>query len=231
MQAKPHIVLVHGAWADGSSWSGVIPALQDAGHRVIAVQLAFTSLDDDVAITRRALDMLEGPTILAAHSIGGMVITNVGSDAPNLAGLVYVAAFAPDEGENVDELGRRFPPTPGPQHLVPDAGGFLWLDPEAFLEFFAPDVDPAWANVMKVVQHPITGQYLGVRSGPPAWRTLPSWYQISENDQIIHPDLERFMAQRIGATTISLPSSHVSLVSHPTQIAELILEAARDAVH
>jgi pimeloyl-ACP methyl ester carboxylesterase len=219
----PNIVLVHGIWADGSSWSKVIPTLQNAGHRVIAVQLPLTSLADDVATVKRAIDLVGGPTILVGHSYGGNVITNAGYNNPNVTGLVYLAAFAPDEGQSITSF--IDPATLPPGFLVIDSGGFAYINPEVFPQAFAQDVNATEANTMAVVQKPGHQSLLTEPSGPPAWKQLPTWYQVSESDHIIPPDLERMFAQRMNATTISFDSSHASLVSHPDEIAQLILNA------
>jgi pimeloyl-ACP methyl ester carboxylesterase len=222
-----NIVLVHGTYVDGSSWSKVIPILQNARHKVIAVQLPLHSLADDIATAKRAIDLVGGPVILVGHSYGGFVITNAAYNNPNVKGLVYIAAFAPNEGQSlsnfvdVTKLPKGF--------LVFDSGGFVYLNPDAFPQAFAQDVDPAQAKVMAAAQKPFRQSILAEKSGPPAWKQLPSWYQISENDHAIPPDVERMFAKQINATTISLTSSHASPVSHPNEIAQLILDAANNA--
>jgi pimeloyl-ACP methyl ester carboxylesterase len=217
------IVLVHGNWVDGSSWSKVIPILQNAGHKVIAVQLPLHSLADDIATVKRAIGLIGGPVILVGHSYGGFVITNAAYNNPNVKGLVYIAAFAPNEGQSLSRLGPHFPKG----FLVVDSGGFISVNPAMFPQAFAQDIDPAQAKVMAATQKPTSQSILAEKSGPPAWKQLPTWYQVSENDHIIPPAAERMFAKQINATTISLPSSHASPVSHPNEVAQLILNATK----
>ena len=224
---KPNVVLVHGAWADGSSWSGVIQRLQKAGYNVTAPQFPLTSLADNLARLREVLAVQTGPTIVAGHSYGGQIITALGMDAPNVAGLVYIAAFGLDEGESIGALLGQGPPTPALAHLRIDAQGFAWLPQSDFVTYFAADVDRVQANVMYAVQQPLSVTALGETMGTPAWRTLPSWYMVATNDQAIPPDAERFFAQRMGATTVEVVSSHVAMVSHPEAVVRLIKDAAR----
>ena len=220
-----NIILVHGLWVDGSSWSKVIPILQNAGHKVIAVQLPLHSLADDIATVKRAIDFVGGPVILVAHSYGGYVITNAGYNNPNVKGLVYVAAHAPREGQQHGPFPKEFE---GKPLLIFDKGGFGYINPAIFHDFFVQDVDQAQAKVLAAVQKPanISG-IANVKSGPPAWKQLPTWYQVSENDHVISPAVERMFAKQMNATTISLPSSHASPVSHPNEIAQLILNATK----
>jgi pimeloyl-ACP methyl ester carboxylesterase len=220
-----NIVLVHGLWADGSSWSKVIPILQNAGHKVIAVQLAAHSLADDVATVKRAIDLIGAPVILVGHSYGGFVITNAAYNNPSVKGLVYVAAFAPDEGESTGNFVDVAKLPPG--LLVPDSGGFVYLNPKMFHGAFVQDANATEAETMAVVQKPAHQSLLTEKSGPPAWKQVPSWFEVSEGDHIIPPDAERMFAKRMNATTISLNSSHASLVTHPHEIAELILNATK----
>ena len=220
-----NIVLVHGGWADGSGWSKEIPILENAGHRVIAVQLPLHSLADDVATVKRAIDLVGGPTILVAHSYGGEVITNAGYNNPNVTGLVYIAALAPDEGQSLSSFVDTA--TFLKDLYLVDSGGFIYLNPEIFKENFAQDVDSAEAHLMAIVQKPFNQSIFGEKSGPPAWKQLPTWYQISDADRMIPPDVQRMFAERMNATTLSLNSSHASLVSHPDEIAELILNATK----
>jgi pimeloyl-ACP methyl ester carboxylesterase len=220
-----NIVLVHGLWADGSSWSKVIPILKNAGHRVIAVQLAAHSLADDVATIKRAIDLVGGPTILVGHSFGGFVITNAGYNNQNVTGLVYVSAFAPDENESAATFVDVATLPPG--LLVFDSGGFAYLNPEMFHEAFVQDANATEAETLAVVQKPAHQSLFTEPSGPPAWKQLPTWFEVSESDHIIPPDVQRNFAKRMNATTLSLNSSHASLVTHPDEIAELILNATK----
>lgn len=225
--AVPNVVLVHGAWADGSSWSKVIPLLQEKGYNVTAVQIPLTSLADDVNVTSHVLSMQKGPVILVAHSYGGVVITEAGANASNVVGLVYITAFAPDTGEALGQLNARMPPAPGLANIRPDAYGFLWIDPKAFPDSFVQDVDPVQARIMAAVQKPLNSSIFGEKVTQAAWKSKPSWYLVSENDRMINPDLERFMAKRIGGKeVVSIPSSHASLVSHPNEVTRLITDAA-----
>jgi pimeloyl-ACP methyl ester carboxylesterase len=223
-----NIVLIHGAWADASSWSGVIRRLQKAGYQVTAVQLGLASLDDDVARTRSVLASQSGPTLLVAHSYGGAVITQLGPDAPNVVGLVYESAFAPDEGETMKALISGDPQPAGASAIRPDKQGYLWLDRDGFIKFFAPDVNPVEAWVMEAVQKPISaGTLLGdEKFGPPAWKSFPTWFLITENDQMLPPAAQHLFAKRMNATVTSLAGSHVSMVSHPDAVADFIMKAA-----
>ena len=219
-----NVVLVHGAFADGSSWSKVIPLLEAKGLNVTAVQNPLTSLAEDVATTRRFLAKQTGPTILVGHSYSGFVITEAGN-APNVTGLVYISSYGPDEGETHDALGKRFPSPSGVSAVRLDEDGFLWIARDKFHEAFVQDIDPQQARVLATVQKPVAKQCFGTAVGVPAWKSKPSWMLISTNDRLINPDLQRFMAQRMGATARSVPSSHASLISHPLQAASLIIEA------
>ncbi len=222
-----NVVLVHGAFADGSSWSRVIRLLQAQNLNVTAVQQPLTSLDEDVAITRHVLSRQEGQCILVGHSYGGVIIT-VAGDAANVSGLVYIAAFAPDSGENIADLKAMAAPARAANVVQVDALGYAWIDRDAFPEMFAADVEPEEARVMAAVQMP--WRVPSDRIGRPAWRVRPSWYQISERDAMINPELQRLMAKRIDATTVSLDASHASAVSCPGAVADLILGACADPV-
>jgi pimeloyl-ACP methyl ester carboxylesterase len=226
MAAVPNIVLVHGAWADGSCWSKVIRRLQSDGYDVTAVQLPETSLADDVARVRHVLGRQGGPTILAAHSYGGQVITSLGTDAPNVVGLVYIAAFGLDEGESIGALLQQGPPTPAIAHVEIDSAGFAWLPEDDFLGHFAADIDPVEAKVMYAVQQPLHTSTFDDVMGTPAWKSLPSWYLVAQNDEVIPPDAERQFAARMGADTIEVASGHCAMVSHPDETHERIVTAA-----
>ena len=220
-----NIVLVHGGWADGSGWNKQIPILRDAGHKVIAVQLPTHSLSEDVETVKRAVAHIGGPAILVGHSYGGEVITNAGYNNPNVTGLVYVAAFAPDEGQS---LASFVDPSKFPKELfLVDSGGFIYLNPEVFRENFAQDVNQTEADLMAIVQKPFNQSIFMEKSGPPAWKQLPTWYQISDADRMIPPDVQRMFAERMNATTINVNASHASYVSHPDEITQLILNATK----
>jgi pimeloyl-ACP methyl ester carboxylesterase len=227
MNTRPNIVLVHGAWAEGSCWSGVIERLQADGYHVTAPQFPLTAQADDVARLRQVLDLQDGPTIVAGHSYGGQVITALGADAPNVAGLVYIAAFGLDQGESLGALLSQGPVTPALAHLSTDKQGFGWLSEDDFVGHFAGDVDPARAKVMHAVQQPIAMSIFEEAMGVPAWKTLPSWYLVAADDEALPPDAERLFATRMGATTVEIHSSHVAMVSHPGEVAELIETAAK----
>jgi len=227
--SKPAIVLVHGAWADGSSWAKVIPLLEKAGLNAVAVQNPLTSLADDVAATKRAIARLDGgQVILVGHSYGGAVISEGGND-PKVVGLVYVAAFAPDAGEAVGDLGKELPPAPGGAELRPDAGGFLTMTTKGVLENFAQDLPLAERMLLAATQGPTNGAAFGAKLTNAAWKTKRNWYVVAANDRMIPPDLERKFAKAVNAKTITLSSSHVAMLSHPAEVAKLIIEAAKSA--
>jgi pimeloyl-ACP methyl ester carboxylesterase len=224
-----NIVLVHGAWADGSSWSAVIERLQAAGHHVTAPQFPETSLADDVARLRHVLKLQDGPAVVAGHSYGGHIITALGTDAPNAAALVYVAAFGLDEGESLGALAAQGPTPPALAHLFTDDLGLIWLPEDDFVTHFAVGVDPVRARVLHAVQQPIAASAFADVMGVPAWKSLPSWFLVAQQDEAIPPDAERLFAKRMGATTIEVPAGHLAMVSHPDETARLI-EAAAAAV-
>jgi pimeloyl-ACP methyl ester carboxylesterase len=226
--AKPvkNIVLVHGAFADGSSWAKVIPILQAQGYKVTAVQNPLTSFADDVAATNRALAQQDGPVILVGHSWAGVVITEAGMD-PKVVGLVYVAAFAPDQGETVGDLGKAYPPPPAAP--IADKEGFLSLSTDTVVKHFASDLPASEARVVAATQGPIAASAFGAQVSGAAWKTKPSWYIVSKLDGAIAPEEERFFAKRMKATTTELNASHVSMLSQPKAVAAVIMDAAAKA--
>jgi pimeloyl-ACP methyl ester carboxylesterase len=228
MSEQPNIVLVHGAWADGSSWSGVIRLLQEAGYNVTAPQFPLTALADNVARLRQVLTAQTGPTLVAGHSYGCQIMTALGADASSVVGLVYISGFALDEGETIGGLLAQGEPTPAIAHLRIDEQGFAWLPQDDFVQHFAADVDPIEANVMYAVQQPLPLAAYEEVMGTPAWKSLPTWYAVAQNDEVIPPDAERLFAQRMGATdTVELKSGHVGMISHPDEVANLIQTAAQ----
>jgi pimeloyl-ACP methyl ester carboxylesterase len=229
MSNLPNIVLVHGAWADGSCWSGVIELLQADGYNVTAPQFPETSLADDVARLRGVLARHDGPTVVVGHSYGGQIMTSLGSDAPNVVGLVYVAAFGLDEGESLGALLGGGPPTPALAHLIVDEQGFGWLPEDDFVGHFASGVDPVKARVLHAVQQPISMSAFDDVMGVPAWKSQRSWYLVAKNDEAIPPDAERQFASRMGATAIEVAAGHLAMVSRPAEVAQLIQEAAKSA--
>jgi pimeloyl-ACP methyl ester carboxylesterase len=227
MSEQPNIVLVHGAWADGSSWSGVIRLLQKAGYNVTAPQFPLSALGDKVARLRQVLAAQTGPSLVAGHSYGGQIVTALGADAPNVVGLVYISGFALDAGETIGGLLAQGQPTPALAHLRIDEKGFAWLPQDDFVHHFAADVDPIEANVMYAVQQPLSTTALEDVMGTPAWKNVPTWYAVAQNDEVIPPDVERLFAKRMGATVTELTSGHVGMVSHPDEVASLIQTAAQ----
>lgn len=220
-----NVVLVHGGWADGSSWGKIITILKNVGLNVVAVQLPLHSLADDVATVKRAVEHIGGPTILVGHSYGGEVITNAGYNNPNVTGLVYIAAFAPDEGQSLSTFvdAKDFPQG----FLILDSAGLAYINTSMFHDRFAKDVNTTEADIMAVAQKPFSAASFGEKSGPPAWKQLPTWYQISESDMMIPPDAQRNFAKQMNATTNSIDASHASYVSHPDEIAKLIIDATK----
>lgn len=231
MESKINVVLVHGAWADASSsWGKVIPLLDQKRFNVTAVQLPLTSLDDDIAVTRNALASQKGPTVLVGHSYGGAVITGAAEKAPDVTALVYIAAFGLDEGESLEGLSKQGPAPAGAAHIRPDEHGFLWIDREGFAQAFAADADPVQARIMAVSQKPLSMKSFTAKSGPPAWKHIPSWYLVSSKDQMIPPQAEEFMGKRMGATVRTVPASHASMNSYPKEVADMIGAAAESVV-
>ena len=227
MTEQPNVVLIHGAFADGSCWSAVIEDLQSKGYEVTAPQFPQTSLADDVARLRQVLAWLSGPTILVGHSYGGQIMTALGADAPDVVRLIYVAAFGLDEGESIAALGGDAPPAPALANLIVDEQGFGRLPQHDFVSHFAADVDPVKARVMHAAQQPVAMSVFDDVMGTPAWKSLHSWYLVAANDEAIAPDAERMFAERMGAETVEVPSSHVAMVSHPDAVVELVEAAAR----
>jgi len=221
--AVRNVVLVHGLFADGSCWSEVIPRLQGAGLNVTAVQNPLTTLPEAVASAERVLARQDGPTVLVGHSFSGMIVTEAGMH-PNVSSLVYVAARAPDAGEDYTALAKTFPAPPASAGIVFD-GDEGRLNEAAFLRDFAGDLPEAKAKVLYAVQQPFQKALLAGKTTHAAWRSKPSFYAVSAEDRTINPDLERFMAKRMNARTIEVKASHLSMISHSDTIAQLILEA------
>jgi pimeloyl-ACP methyl ester carboxylesterase len=226
--AIKNIVLVHGAWADGSSFAKVIPLLTAKGYHVIAVQNPLSSLAEDVEATKRAIAQMDGPVILVGHSWAGTVITEAGTD-PKVAGLVYIAAFAPEDGQSVGDITKGGPNPPGAEQAKPDASGYLWLSRQGVDEDFAPDLTPAEREVLYVTQGPWNSKEFADKVTTAAWKTKPSWFVVASNDRMIPPEYERAAAAHIHATTTTLTSSHVAMLSHPSAVAAVIFDAANNA--
>jgi pimeloyl-ACP methyl ester carboxylesterase len=227
VSSLPNIVLVHGAWADGSCWSAVVERLQASGYHVTAPQFPESSLAADVARLRQVLARQDGPTVVVGHSYGGQIITALGTDAPNAVALVFIAAFGLDEGESIGGLLAGGTPTPALAHLDIDSLGFAWIPEDDFVNHFAADVDPVQARVMFAVQQPLHTSTFEDVMGVPAWKSLPSWFLVAEGDQAIPPDAERHFASRMGATTVEVATNHVAMVSHPDDVVELIETAVK----
>ncbi len=219
------VILVHGAWADGSSWSKVIPLLERRGFHVTAVQLPLTSVADDVATVNRAIELDPGPLLLVGHSYAGIIITEAGND-PKVGGLVYIAAFAPDAGQSIATLNASVPATPIAAQLSLNAG-FLSITTEGISADFAQDLSDAEKQTLAVTQGPIAAVALGTPATAPAWLTKPSWYMVASEDRVISPTLEATMAQTIKAETTTVRSSHVIMLSRPDAVADVIARAAR----
>lgn len=228
MSDLPNVVLVHGAWADGSCWTAVIEALQAKGYDVTAPQFPETSTEDDVARLRQVLARLEGPIVLAGHSYGGQIVTALGPD-PKVVGLVYVAAFGLDEGESLGQLLGGGPPTPALANLAVDEQGFGWLPEADFVGHFAGDLDPEAARVLHAVQQPISMSTFEYTVGEPAWKSAPSWFLVASEDEAIPPDAERQFAARMGATTVEVAAGHLAMVTHPEAVVDLVERAAEAA--
>ena len=225
-ESKTSIVLVHGAFADGSSWNKVIPLLEAEGFTVTAVQNPLKSLSEDVATTKRVLDAQKGDVVLVGHSYGGAVITEAAAGNSKVKALVYVAAFAPDAGETLGALGERFPAPPLGMAVVPDSAGFLYIDRAKVADVFANDLPKEEAALLAATQKPLAAAIFGEPLKAAAWKSIPSWYVVSTQDKAINPDLERFMAKRMNAKTKELKASHVSFISNAAEIAKVIESAA-----
>ncbi|MBV8083144.1 MAG: alpha/beta hydrolase [Candidatus Eremiobacteraeota bacterium] len=222
-----NIVLVHGAWADGSSWAKVIPLLQAQGYNVTAVQNPLTSLDDDVAATKRVLNLQDGPVLLVGHSWAGMVITQAGTD-PKVVGLVYVDAFSPDVGQSANDLGQGFPAPPGLKAVTGPSDSFLWLSQAGVEQYFVPGLSKSDADVVWSTQGPITATSFSVKVTAAAWKAKPSWCLFGMHDQMISPDLERAMAKKIGAkSVVEVDSGHVPMLEQPQKVADFIANVAK----
>ncbi len=224
-QPVRNIVLVHGAWADGSSWAKVIPLLEERGLNVVAVQNPLTGLADDVAATRRIIDAQNGPVVLVGHSYGGAVISEAGNN-PKVTALVFVAAFGPDTGESLGNTAKDFAPAPVGPEVKPIEDGFLVLTKKGVIEDFAQDLSPAEKQVLFATQGPTAAAAFGATISDAAWHRKPSFYVVAGNDRMINPDYERFAAKRMGAKTLALPTSHVPMLSRPKEVAAFIAEAA-----
>jgi pimeloyl-ACP methyl ester carboxylesterase len=224
----PSVVIVHGAFADGSDWAKVVPLLQAKGVAVTVVQNPLTSLADDVAATRRALNNQQGKVVLVGHSWGGTVITEAGNNQ-KVSALVYVAAFAPEAGQTSGEQGKGAPTPPGISQIKADSNGFLYLTPEGMAKDFAQDLPAAQTAVMTATQGPIKASAFEDKTTVSAWKTKPSWYLLATEDRMIHPDVQRSAAKRIGASLAELPTSHVPQQSQPAEVAAVILKAVRSS--
>jgi pimeloyl-ACP methyl ester carboxylesterase len=227
-QGIRNIVIVHGAWADGSSWSKVIPLLQAKGLHVVAVQNPLTSLADDVAATKRAIALQDAPVLLVGHSYGGAVTTEAGND-PKVVGLVYVSAFAPSDGESAASVSKPFPPTPLGSEIRPEADSFLILTPKGIAEDFAQDLPDKERQVLTATQAPTAAAVFDATITTAAWKAKPSWFVITSNDRAVAPDLQKAEAAAMKATSITVASSHVPMLSHPKEVADLIEQAAANA--
>jgi pimeloyl-ACP methyl ester carboxylesterase len=219
-------VLVHGAFADGSSWARIIPLLEAKGLRVVAVQNPLSSLEDDVAATKRAIDRLEGPVLLVGHSWAGVVISQIGND-DKVAGLVYICAFAPDDNQSLNQAAQALPPGPGNDEVRPDAAGFLSLTPKGIMENFCQDLPQPERKVILATQGDWAASAPGQQIGKAAWKTKPSWYIVGAQDRMINPDLQRSFASRMKAKTLTLQASHVPMLSQPDKVAAFIAQAAQ----
>jgi len=225
-KAYATVVLVHAAWADGSSWNKVTDKLQRKSLNVVAAQIPLTSFSDDVEVLRKVLLRQEGHVILVGHSYGGAVISAAAAGNPKVKALVYIAAVVPDEGETVGDVFHRVPPHPSAPKLQPEADGFLWLNVDAFRAGVAPDASRAETDLMAATQKPIALKCLGEPMTEPAWKEKPSWFLIAEKDRMVSPETQRFTASRMKSRVVSLPVDHTPLASNPDAVVDLITAAA-----
>jgi pimeloyl-ACP methyl ester carboxylesterase len=225
MTKKAHVMLVHGAWADGSCWSKVILLLQAKGITVTAAQIPLTSLTDDIAVTERLLSLNKEPTVLVGHSYGGAVITGAAGSASQVKALVYITAFGLDQGESLESLSKQGPPSAGSAAITPDGRGYLWINREQFHKAFVADATKDEAAIMAAVQRPLSLASFAEKEGAPAWKDLQSWYLVCTDDQMIPPPAQEFLAKRMKATVRSVASSHAAFMAHPQEVANIILEA------
>jgi pimeloyl-ACP methyl ester carboxylesterase len=224
--AVTNVLLVHGAWVDGSSWAQVIPALEAKGLNVVSVQIPLTSLADDVAATKRAIALATGPVLLVGHSYGGVVITEAGSD-PKVKGLVYIAAFAPDTGESAVTLLKTVPDSPAGAELRPDAAGFLKLTEKGINEDFAEELSAPEKKILFATQIPTSVTALGAPVSQAAWKTKPSWFLVTTKDRVVPVELARNMAHKLNAETVEVASCHAVIVAHPEEVSSLIIKATQ----
>src|ERR1700679_4001353 len=226
MSKDVNIMLVHGAWADGSCWSKVILLLEAKGYKVTAAQIPLLSLENDIEVTRRLLSDQTTPTVLVGHSYGGAVITGTATATPQVKALVYITAFGLDEGESLESLSKQGPPSPGSAAIEPDDKGFLWINRDKFHKSFAGGATDGEASIMAGLQKPLGFAAFGGQESTPAWRTIPSWYLTCTDDQMIPPPAQEFLAKRMNATVRSVASSHCPFMSHPQEVADIIALAA-----
>jgi pimeloyl-ACP methyl ester carboxylesterase len=229
MTKKAQVMLVHGAWADGSCWGKVILLLQAKGITVTAAQIPLTSLTDDIAVTKRLLSMNKEPTVLVGHSYGGAVITGAAGSAPQVQALVYITAFGLDQGESLESLSKQGPPSAGSAAITPDGLGYLWINREQFRKAFVADATKDEAAIMAAVQRPLSLASFAEKEGAPAWKAIPSWYLVCTDDQMIPPPAQEFLAKRMKATVRSVASSHAAFMAHSQEVANIILEAVEAA--
>ncbi len=230
MNKDLNILLVHGAWADGSCWSKVLLLLKERGYKATAAQIPLRSLEDDIAVTQRLLSAQNEPTVLVGHSYGGAVITGAANGVSHVRALAYITAFGLDEGESLASLSKQGPPSPGSAAIEADNKGYLWINREKFHRSFAADATSEEAYIMAAVQKPLNVGGFSGAEGKPAWKTIPSWYLVCTDDQMIPPPAQEFMAKRMNATVRSVASSHAPFMSRPEAVADIIALAATSVV-